>query len=53
MSIEVIEIEDQPDGTSRVTLDIDKETVAILLESAVVTALREYINNHEEQYDMD
>ena len=51
MSIEVIEIEDQPDGTSRVTLDIDKETVAILLESAVVTAIREYIKTHEGQYD--
>lgn len=53
MNIEVIEIDEQPDGTARLTLDIDPETVAILLESAVLTAIREYIKNHadKEQYD--
>ena len=48
MSIEVIEIEEQPDGTARLTLDIDTKTVGILLESAIITAIKEYINNQDE-----
>ena len=47
MSIEVIEIEEQPDGSARLTLDIDTKTVGLLLESTIITALTEYINNHE------
>jgi hypothetical protein len=47
MSIEVIEIDEQPDGTARVIVDIDSETVDILLESAIVTALKNYIDNHK------
>ena len=53
MTIEVIEIEEQPDGTARLTLDIDTKTVGILLESAIITAIKNYIDNHEEQNDMD
>ena len=48
MSIEVIEIEEQPDGTARLILDIDPQTVGILLESAIITAIKEYINNQDE-----
>ena len=47
MSIEVIEIDEQPDGTARVIVDIDNETVGILLESAITTALKNYIDNHK------
>jgi len=48
MSIEVIEVEEQPDGTARLILDIDPQTVGILLESAIITAIKEYINNQDE-----
>jgi hypothetical protein len=51
MSIEVIEIDEQPDGTARMIVDIDNETVGILIESAIVTALKNYIDNHETNYN--
>ncbi len=47
MSIEVIEIEEQPDGTARMILDIDEKTVGLLIESAVITALEQYIDRRE------
>jgi len=50
MSIEVIEIEEQPDGTARMILDIDEKTVGLLIESSVVTALEQYIDRCEVQY---
>ena len=50
MSIEVIEIEEQPDGTARVILDIDEKTVGLLIESSIVTALKQYVDRHEAQY---
>ena len=50
MSIEVIEIEEQPDGTARMILDIDEKTVGLLIESAVITALEQYIDRREVQY---
>ena len=50
MSIEVIEIEEQPDGTARVILDIDEKTVGLLIESSIVTALKQYVDRHEVQY---
>ena len=48
MSIEVIEDDEQPDGTARLILDIVPKTVGILLESAIITAIKEYINNQDE-----
>ena len=48
MSIEVIEIEEQPDGTARVILDIDEKTVGLLIESAIVTALKQYVDKRNE-----
>jgi phage-related tail fiber protein len=50
MSIEVIEIEEQSDGTARMIVDIDPTTVGILIESAIVTALKQYVDEHQEQY---
>ena len=50
MSIEVIEIEEQPDGTARMVVDIDDTTVGILIESAIVTALEQYVDKHRGRY---
>ena len=50
MSIEVIEIEEQPDGTARMVVDIDDTTVGILIESAIVTALEQYVDKHQGRY---
>jgi|TARA_R110000822_G_scaffold152811_5_gene292269 hypothetical protein len=50
MSIEVIKIEEQPDGSARLTLDIDEKTVGLLIESAIVTALNQYLDKHEVRY---
>ena len=47
MTIEVIELEEQPDGSARLVLDIDNETARILIESAVVAALTRYVDKHE------
>ena len=43
MSIEVIELVENPDGTTRITLDVDPEILCILIESAVSTAIENYI----------
>ena len=50
MSIEVIEIDEQPDGTARMVVDIDDKTVGNLIESAIVTALEQYVDKHEGRY---
>ena len=50
MSIEVIEIDEQPDGTARMVVDIDDTTVGILLESAIVTAPEQYVDKHQGRY---
>ena len=50
MSIEVIEIDEQPDGTARMVVDIDDTTVGILIESAIVTALEQYVDKHQGRY---
>ena len=50
MSIEVIEIDEQPDGTARMVVDIDDTTVGILIESAIVTALEQYVDKHQVRY---
>jgi hypothetical protein len=50
MTIEVIEFEEQPDGTARLVLDMDNETARILIESAVITALTSFIDKHESNY---
>lgn len=47
MTIEVIEFEEQPDGTARLVLDMDNETARILIESAVITALTSFIDKRE------
>lgn len=47
MTIEVIELEEQPDGSARLVLDIDNETARLLIESAVVAALTRYVDKHE------
>ena len=52
MSIEVIEIDEQPDGTARMVVDIDDKTVGILIESAIVTALEQYVDKHEGRYQL-
>ena len=52
MSIEVIEIDEQPDGTARMVVDIDDKTVGILIESAIVTALEQYVDKHEGLYQL-
>jgi hypothetical protein len=50
MTIEVIELDEQPDGTARLVLDMDNETARILIESAVVAALTGYVEKHESNY---
>ena len=50
MTIEVIELDEQPDGTARLVLDMDNETARILIESAVVAALTGYVDKHESNY---
>jgi hypothetical protein len=50
MTIEVIELDEQPDGTARLVLDMDNETARILIESAVVSALTGYVDKHESNY---
>ena len=50
MSIEVIEIDEQPDGTARMVVDIDDTTVGILIESAIVTALEQFVDKHQGRY---
>ena len=50
MSIEVIEIDEQPDGIARMVVDIDNTTVGILIESAIVTALEQYVDKHQGRY---
>jgi hypothetical protein len=50
MTIEVIELDEQPDGTARLVLDMDNETARILIESAVVAALTWYVDKHESNY---
>jgi len=51
MTIEVIELDEQPDGSARLVLDIDNETARILIESAVVAALTRYVDRHETKYN--
>lgn len=51
MTIEVIELEEQQDGTARLVLDMDSETARILIESAVVSALTGYLDKHEAKYN--
>ena len=48
MTIEVIELEEQQDGSARLVLDIDNETARLLIESAVVAALTRYVDKHEQ-----
>ena len=50
MSIEVIEIDEQPDGTARMVVDIDDTTVGILIQSAIVTALEQYVDTYQGRY---
>ena len=49
MKIEVIDIAEHPDGSARLTLDIDSKTVGLLLESAIITVLTEFISNREKE----
>lgn len=50
MTIEVIELDENPDGTARLVLDMDNETARILIESAVIAALTGYVDKHESNY---
>jgi hypothetical protein len=50
MSIEVIEIDEQPDGTARMVVDIDDTTVGILIQSAIITALEQYVDKYQGRY---
>ena len=51
MTIEVIEPDEQQDGTARLVLDMDSETARILIESAVVSAITGYLDKHESKYN--
>ncbi len=50
MTIEVIELDEQPDGTARLVLDLDNETARILIQSAVIAALTGYVDKHEANF---
>jgi len=49
MSIEVLEIEEQEDGSAKLLLNIDEDTLAVLVEKAFVEALRDYIKEEPDE----
>ena len=43
MKVEVIEVIEQPDGSARVTMDLDEEALTMIIERFVIQALTEQI----------
>lgn len=47
MNIDVIEVVEQPDGSARVTMDLDEAALSLIVEKFVVQALTEHIEVYE------
>jgi hypothetical protein len=47
MKVDVIEVTEQPDGSARVTMDLDEEALSLMVEKFVVQALTEQIEVYE------
>ena len=44
MKVEVIEVIEQPDGSARITMDLDEEALTMIIERFVIQALTEQLN---------
>ena len=53
MNIEVIEVVEQPDGSARVTVELDSSALAMIVEKFVSEAVSEQLKKFEEQKDID
>ena len=53
MNIDVIEVMEQPDGSARVTLDLDSSALAMIIEKFVTEALTKEVNAFEKQKEID
>jgi hypothetical protein len=53
MSIKVIEVNEQPDGSAQMVIDMDENTVNMLVESAIITALEQYVDNHKNKFQLE
>ena len=53
MSIKVIEVNEQPDGSAQMVIDMDEHTVGMLVESAIVTALEQYVDKHSNKFQLE
>jgi len=53
MNIEVIEVVEQPDGSARLTIDIDSSALAMIVDKFVSEALSEQLKKFEEQKEID
>ena len=47
MEVNVVEVIEQPDGSARVTMDLDEEALSLIVEKFVVQALTEQIEVFE------
>jgi len=53
MNIDVIEVVEQPDGSARITLDLDGSALAMIVEKFVTEALTKEVNAFEKQKEID
>tara|TARA_B100000212_G_scaffold332508_1_gene300850 strand:+ start:143 stop:382 length:240 start_codon:yes stop_codon:yes gene_type:complete len=53
MNIEVIEVVEQPDGSARLTIDIDSSALAMIVDKFVSEALSEQLKKFEEQKEIN
>tara|TARA_R100000231_G_C5244428_1_gene140775 strand:- start:17 stop:256 length:240 start_codon:yes stop_codon:yes gene_type:complete len=53
MNIQVIEVVEQPDGSARLTIDIDSSALAMIVDKFVSEALSEQLKKFEEQKEID
>ena len=53
MNIDVIEVVEQPDGSARITLDLDSSALAMIVEKFVTEALTKEVNAFEKQKEID
>ena len=51
MQIKVTELYEQPDGTATMTVELDKETTQILIESAIIGAIESAVIGAIKDYD--
>ena len=49
--IEVMEVTEQADGTSRVVLDLDEEATALLLSAGLEKILTDHVKEQERKND--